>query len=103
MKPNPWFVIPVLLATAAGALIGRNFARVSCLPSVSELAPVEGCTGREIVFATVGGLIAFIGVAVVSVLVIRSFREWREYQDAERERPTTGCESDQSDDTEDAG
>lgn len=96
--PNPWFVIPVLVATAAGVIIGRNFARVACLPNVLESEAVEGCVGREIGFAIVGGLLAFVGVAVVAVLVIRSLREWREYQEGERERPAAGCETDEAGD-----
>jgi hypothetical protein len=93
--PNPWFVIPVFVATAAGVIIGRNFARVSCLPNALESEAVGGCVGREIGFAIVGGLVAFVGVAVVAVLVIRSLREWREFQEGERERPTAGCETDE--------
>lgn len=90
--PNPWFVVPVLIATVAGVLIGRNFARVSCLPNALESLPAEGCVGREIAFAVVGGFVAFFGVAVVSVLVIRSLREWREYEAGERGQPAAGCE-----------
>jgi len=91
--PNPWFAIPVLVATAAGAFIGRNFARVSCVPADAD-APITGCLGREIGFAITGGMAAFIGTAVVTVLVIRSLSEWREFQRRERDQPTVGCETD---------
>lgn len=90
--PNPWFVVPVLAAAAAGALIGRNFARVSCVSTEAD-GPSGDCLGREIAFGIAGGIIAFIGVAVVAVLVIRSLREWREYQAGDRGQPSAGCEA----------
>ena len=91
--PNPWFAIPVLVAATAGAFIGRNFARISCVPADAD-APITGCLGREIAFGITTGLLAFFGTAVVTVLVIRSLSEWREFQRGERDRPTVGCETD---------
>lgn len=99
--PNPWFAIPVLLATAAGAFIGRNFARVSCVPADAD-TPITGCVGREIGFAITIGLLAFVGTAVVTVLVIRSLSEWREFQRGERAQPTVGCETDSAPETDES-
>lgn len=72
---NPWFVVPVLVAGIAGALIGRNVARVACAP-VSDDATCDPGTS-EIVLAVIGAVVAIVGVGVVVALVILSLAEWR--------------------------
>ena len=72
---NPWFVVPVAVAGVAGALIGRNVARVSWFPLEEEAVCDPGAT--EVVFAIIGAVAAVIGVGVVVALVILSLAEWR--------------------------
>ncbi len=72
---NPWFITPVLVAAAAGALIGRNVARVSCAPVATDATCSGG--GNQVAFAIIGAIVAAIGVAIVVALVIRSLAEWR--------------------------
>ncbi len=97
--PNPWFFLPVVAAGVAGALIGRNFARVACLPVEAD-AVAAGCGGRELLWAVLGALGAAVGVAVVIVLAIRSLAEWRHYQRGEGDRPEAGCEREEREDGE---
>ncbi len=66
--PNPWVAVPVLIAAAVGWFVGSSVARVSCRPGT--------CTGDEILWGTVGALVGFVGVLIVSVLVVRSLAEW---------------------------
>ena len=66
--PNPWVAVPVLIAAAVGWFVGSSVARVTCRP--------DSCTGDEIVWGTVGALVGFVGVLIVSVLVVRSLAEW---------------------------
>ena len=68
LLPNPWVAIPVLVAAGVGWFVGSSVARVSCQP--------QSCTGDEILWGTVGAVVGFIGVLVVSVLVVRSLAEW---------------------------
>ncbi|MDH3731527.1 MAG: hypothetical protein OES13_10475 [Acidimicrobiia bacterium] len=75
MRLNPWFAIPVIAAGVAGALIGRNIARVTCTPLEAETICDPGSS--EVVLAVIGAVAAMIGVGVVIVLVIRSLAEWR--------------------------
>ncbi|MGI9648626.1 MAG: hypothetical protein ACR2OI_08925 [Acidimicrobiia bacterium] len=85
--PNPWVAVPVILATAVGWFVGSSVARVSC--------GTESCTADEILWGTVGALVGFAGVLVVSVLVVRSLAEWaalsaeeKQRREEEREPPT---------------
>ena len=72
---NPWFVVPVAIAGVAGALIGRNVARVSCV-AVDEEAVCDPGTS-EVVLAIIGAVVAVVGVGVVVGLVILSLAEWQ--------------------------
>jgi hypothetical protein len=76
LRLNPWFAIPVVAAGVAGALIGRDIARVNCAPVDPEAVCDSGAS--EVILAVVGAVVAMVGVAVVIVLVIRSLAEWRE-------------------------
>ncbi|MDP8959233.1 MAG: hypothetical protein M3N51_08555 [Actinomycetota bacterium] len=73
MRPNPWVWVPVLLAGAAGALIGWSVTGAACLP--------ERCAGAQLGAAVVGALLAMVGVGVVSVLAVLSLEEWRSHQE----------------------
>lgn len=79
--PNPWFLIPSLLAGLLGALLGREIARVTCTFGSES----TGCPGFETTAAILGGITAFLGVAVVVNLALRSLAEWRENVDAREE------------------
>jgi hypothetical protein len=76
--PNPWVAVPVILAAAVGWFVGSSVARVSC--------GTKSCTGDEILWGTVGALVGFAGVLVVSVLVVRSLAEWAALSAEEKRR-----------------
>ena len=76
--PNPWFLIPVLVAGVVGAVLGREVARVTC---TFGSAGSTGCPGLEITAAVVGGVVGLLGVGVMLVLAFRSIAEWREAQE----------------------
>ncbi len=80
--PNPWFLVPSLLAGVAGAVLGREVARVTCTFG----STATGCPGFEVAGAIIGGITAFLGVAVVVNLALRSIAEWRESSAAQAER-----------------
>src|SRR5688500_14292323 len=61
----------ILVAGGCGALIGWSFIDVQCGP------PAENCATSQGVGAVVGGLMAAVGVAVVSVLTLRAMGEWQ--------------------------
>ena len=79
--PNPWFVIPVLLAGVVGAVLGREVARVTC---TFGSADSTGCPGLELMAGIVGGIVGLFGVGVMLVLAFRSIAEWREAQRSNR-------------------
>ncbi len=92
--PNPWFLVPALIAAAAGALVGRTIARVSCTIGPDSLeAGTRGCLGWEIGTAIVVAIVAFVGVAVVLTLAFRSLAEWNEARVAGTAPPEPGCET----------
>lgn len=74
--PNPWVAVPVLVATAIGWFIGARVARVTCV--------ADSCTGDEILWGVVGAAVGFLGVLVVSILVVRSVAEWAELSEEQR-------------------
>ena len=78
--PNPWIAVPVLVATAVGWFIGRSVALLSC--------PSGDSGPDEFVWGLGGALVGFVGVLVVSVLVVRSLAEWAAMgQEAHDDRP----------------
>ncbi len=77
--PNPWVAFPVLAASAVGWFVGSRVARLSCEPA--------SCTGSEVLWGLGGALVGFIGVLVVSVLVVRSLAEWAALSADERRQP----------------
>ena len=54
---NPWFVVPVAIAGIAGALIGRNVARVSCVAVDEEAVCDPGTSDRFLRFTLDYGFI----------------------------------------------
>jgi len=76
--PNPWVAVPVILASAVGWFVGSSVARVSCATG--------NCMGSQILWGTVGALVGFAGVLVVSVLVVRSLAEWAALSAEEKRR-----------------
>ncbi len=84
--PSPWFLLPVLAATALGGLLGREVARVTCsFGSGAVETGRQGCPGFEVFAAIAGALVAAFGVAVVVTLAIRSLAEWRETREMQAE------------------
>ena len=76
--PNPWVAIPVVIAAAVGYFVGSRVAGLSC--------GTDGCTGQQILWGTMGALVGFVGVLVVSVLVVRSLAEWAALSEADKAR-----------------
>ena len=74
--PNPWVALPVLLATASGWFIDARVARVTCAAA--------SCTSDQIVWGLTGAAVGFIGVLIVSILVVRSLAEWSELSEQQR-------------------
>lgn len=74
-RPNPWVVIPIALAAAAGGAVGYFVTDASCAP--------HGCTPAAILIAALVAVAAAIGVGIVVVLSLKSLSEWREHADRE--------------------
>ncbi len=77
--PSPWVAVPVLVASGIGWFIGARVARVTCQSA--------SCTSDEIVWGLAGAAVGFVGVLIVSILVVRSLAEWAELTEEQR-RPT---------------
>ena len=60
--------LAILVAGAAGGLIGWAFVNLQCKGS---------CDAPRAIGAVVGALIAAFGVAVVAILGLRAMSEWR--------------------------
>ena len=64
--------VAILIAGLAGAFIGYSLVDLQC----------EGDCGLPIGLGLlIGAVIAAVGMAVVSVLVMRALGEWREFED----------------------
>lgn len=88
MRPNPWIVIPSLLAGALAALAGWVVTEVSCRIDSSS----AGCPGWAAGIATIAFVAGTIGMLIVSVLVSRSLAEHRAARARSEETPGPGCE-----------
>lgn len=73
--PNPWILLPTLVAAGAGAVVGFFVTDASCAP--------DSCVGLASTVAAFGGLLTAAGVAVVVVLTAKSFSEWATHADRE--------------------
>ena len=60
--------LAILVAGAAGALIGYGFVDIQC---------TGDCTTAASVGALIGAVVAAAGTAVIAVLVLRAMAEWR--------------------------
>jgi hypothetical protein len=90
--PNPWVLIPSLLAAAFGATIGWIVTTVSCRVEVGGV--VTGCPGWSLAMAVAGFLVGGLGMGTLLVLVYRSIAEARVASEAGRAEATPGCETD---------
>lgn len=81
-RPNPWILIPSLVAGLVAAWLGGMVTAVSCRYQDLDGRTVT-CPGWTTVVSVVSFLVVGAGVAVVLVLVYRSIAEWREQQDTE--------------------
>ena len=70
--PNPWIVLPVLIGTVAGGVIGALVTSESCAPG--------DCLGATIGIGLLSAVVGFFGVGVLVVLAVRSLAEWREQE-----------------------
>lgn len=78
-RPNPWILVPALVAGGIAAWLGGTITAVSC--RYRELdGTVVTCPGWTTAVAALSFLVVGGGVAVVLVLVYRSIAEWREQQ-----------------------
>ncbi len=77
--PNPWIVIPSLIAGVVGGVLGWVVTDVSCRVEL-ESGAISSCPGWAATFAVVGAVTGVLGVAVMMVLVFRSLAEWRAQQ-----------------------
>ena len=87
--PNPWVLIPVLLGSVIGGVIGWSVTTVNCGP--------EGCVTAAVLVGVGSALVTAIGVLVVAVLVLRSLNEWQQAVRRGQEPPGPGCEVPQPD------
>ncbi len=67
--PNPRVLVPILLAAAAGGVVGYFVTAASCAP--------RSCVPTAIALSLIVAIVSGIGVGVVVVLAVRSFAEWR--------------------------
>lgn len=71
----------ILIAGAAGGLIGW---------SVLDLQCTGDCGGSAAVAGVVGAVVCAVGVAVVAVLTLRAMSEWRAIENRDRARRERG-------------
>ncbi len=87
--PNPWVLIPVLIGTIIGGVIGWSVTTVSCRPA--------GCSTAAVLVGFGTALGTAIGVLIVAVLALRSLNEWQQATRRGEEPPGPGCEVPQPD------
>jgi len=81
-RPNPWILIPSVVAGLVAAWLGGTVTALSC--RYQELdGRIVTCPGWTTVVSVLSFVVVGAGVAVVLVLVYRSIAEWRERQEAE--------------------
>lgn len=79
-RPNPWIVVPSLVAAAIAAWLGGTVIAVSCRYRDLD-GTIVTCPGWTALVSFVSFVVVGIGMAVVLVLVFRSIVEWREHQE----------------------
>ena len=81
-RPNPWILIPAVIAGLFGGGLGWVVNDVACRSDVGT-----GCAARSLLWGGLGFFLGLVGMAVIMVLVSRSIAEWREYQERRPEDP----------------
>lgn len=71
--PNPWVLLPVLVAAAAGGAVGYLVTDASCAPG--------GCAPAAGIVAALTAIGSAVGVGIVVVLALKSLSEWRTHAD----------------------
>jgi hypothetical protein len=76
----------IVVAGVCGGLIGFSAVKVGCQGTGPQVAGVprvtsHNCATSAGIGGLVGALIAAVGVAVISVLVLRAMGEWRSIKD----------------------
>lgn len=71
----------ILIAGAAGGLIGWSVVDLQCAVDCSTTAAISG---------VVSALVCAIGVAVVAVLTLRAMSEWKAIENRDRARRARG-------------
>jgi hypothetical protein len=89
-RPNPWIMVPSIVAGVLAGVIGWLVTDVSCRAEVDGV--IQHCPGWSAAIATVSFLGVTIGMMVVLVLVYRSLAEYREASAKGQEPPGPGCE-----------
>ena len=73
--PNPWILIPAVVAATGGAVVGYFVTDASCGTS--------SCPALAGTVAAISGIATAVGIGVVAVLALKSFAEWRDHADRE--------------------
>lgn len=81
-RPNPWILIPAVVAGLFGGGLGWVVNDVACRSDLGS-----GCPARSLFWSWLGFLLGLVGMAVIMVLVSRSIAEWRDYQERRPEDP----------------
>lgn len=85
MNRAPWVPISVGIGFLTGGFVGWIVTMISCQP--------DSCQAAAAGVGLVAGVVTAIGVAVVTVLAVRSLDEWRAAHDLGMEPPSPGCEA----------
>ena len=89
-RPNPWIMIPSVVAGLLAGALGWAVTDVSCRVEVDGV--IQHCRGWSALVAGIAGIGAFVGMVVVLALVFRSIAEYRDATDRGQEPPGPGCE-----------
>ena len=82
-RPNPWIVIPSLVAGLIAGWVGYVVTDVSCRVELPD-GTIDTCPEWAIPVSIVAFLTVMIGMAVVIVLVYRSLAEAAERESRSR-------------------
>lgn len=80
-RPNPWVLVPSMVAGLIAGFVGFAVTRVSCLANGAS------CPVLITVVVVLSFVSATVGMAVVLVLVYRSLAEYREALSRDEEPP----------------
>ncbi|MDX1690111.1 MAG: hypothetical protein R3290_03705 [Acidimicrobiia bacterium] len=73
--PNPWVLVPVVVAAVAGGVVGGLVTEISCRPG--------SCIPLAVAIGTIAAVAAAVGTVTIVVLALRSIAEWREADPAD--------------------